>query len=72
MKTFNTILQGSEAVEAFAIDFARGFDFSQDDVQDYNTTYYNDQYVDTVQGIEVYYNRTADYYFFSADYIQIN
>jgi hypothetical protein len=70
MRTYSTILQGSEAVESLALDFARGYDFSEDETEDYNKTFYHDQYVDTIQGIEVYYNRTADYYFFSAENIQ--
>lgn len=56
MKTYETILQGSEAVESFAIDFAQGYDFSGDEIE---------EYIDTVNGVEIYYNQTADYYFFS-------
>jgi hypothetical protein len=38
MKTFNTILQGSEAEESFALEFAQDFDFSEDKTEDYNRT----------------------------------
>jgi hypothetical protein len=67
MKTFSTILQGSEAIEKFALEFALQYDFSQDDVEEYSHHFLYDTYVDTVNGIEVYYNSTADYYFFSSE-----
>ena len=37
MKTFDTILQGSEATEKNAIDYARGMDFSECEIEEYNT-----------------------------------
>lgn len=70
MKTFSTILQGSEAEESFALEFAQGYDFSEDKTEDYNRTLHHDRYINTVNGIEIYYNRTADYYFFSSENIQ--
>lgn len=65
MKTYNTILQGHEATEENARNFAQGFDFSQDEMENTNTSIHYDNYIDTINGIEIYYNRTADYYFFA-------
>jgi hypothetical protein len=65
MKTFSTILQGSEATQENAIDFARGFDFSEDETEESSMTF--SRYFDTIDGINIYYNYGADYYFFSTD-----
>jgi hypothetical protein len=65
MKTYSTILQGHEATEEQAIEYAQGFDFSEDDKEDYSFNVHYDNYIDTVNGIDVYYNNTADYYFFT-------
>lgn len=62
MKSFSTILQGEEATEEYAIEFARCFDFSEDETEEVTTRDKN--YIDTVNGIEIYYQWRADYYFF--------
>ena len=72
MKTFSTILQGSEAIEGQALDFAQGFDFSEDETEDYSYNINYDNYIDTINGIEVDYNAPADYYFFSSENINPN
>jgi len=63
MKTYDTILQGHEATEEQAIDWASGFDFSQSELNDDTITF--KRYIDTVNGIDVYYDYGADYYFFA-------
>jgi len=67
MKTFSTILQGSEATEENAYNFAQGYDFSEDETEE--ATIFNTSYIDTISGIMIYYNYVADYYFFSADFL---
>jgi len=63
MLTYSTILQGSEANEQNAIDFAQGYDFSEDETSEFNTL--NKTYIDTVNGVDIYYDYAADYYFFA-------
>ena len=63
METYSTILQGSEATEKNAIEFAQGFDFSQSELEESNIKFKT--YIDTVNGIEIYYDYGADYYFFA-------
>jgi hypothetical protein len=65
MITFSTILQGSEATEENAINFALGFDFSEDETEE--TTIAHSKYIDTKNGIDIYYNYCADYYFFAPE-----
>ena len=65
MTTYSTILQGSEAIESFALEFAQGYDFSQDETEEYNYSIHYDTYINTIMGIDIYYNMTADYYFFA-------
>lgn len=67
MITFSTILQGHEATEENAINFAQSFDFSDDQTEDIHL--FNTSYFDTVNGVKIYYNYAADYYFFTADYL---
>ena len=67
MKVYSVILQGSEATEQNAIDFAQGFDFSESEVEEYNTM--DKTYIDTINGIDIYYQYGADYYFFTDDII---
>ena len=64
MKTYSTILQGNESTEENAREFAQGFDFSEDDTEEYNIDSRSD-FIDTVNGIDIYYNMGADYYFFA-------
>jgi hypothetical protein len=63
MVTYSTILQGSEATEENARNFAQGFDFSECETEEFN--YNSSNYIDTVSGIDIYYNWKANYYFFS-------
>ena len=65
MKTYSTILQGSEATEKNAIGFADYFDFSEDQIKE--TPFINCRFFATVNGVSIYYNYGADYYFFSSD-----
>lgn len=60
--TFDVILQGDESTESYARDFARGFVFSECETSEQSIA--NGRYVDTVDGIEIYYDYGADYYFF--------
>jgi hypothetical protein len=71
MTTYSEILQGSEATEENARDFAQCFDFSQSEISEnsgINSAHYD--YIDTINGIHIYYHFAADYYFFSSDFIQ--
>lgn len=64
MLIYNTILQGSEATEENAINFALSFDFSECETEEYT----NDRmYIDTFNGIDVYYQYVANYYFFAPE-----
>jgi len=63
MKTYSTILQGSEATEENARFFAQEFDFSEDEEEEYQGR--DHQFIDTVNGIDIYYHFGADYYFFT-------
>ena len=62
MKAYSVILQGEEATEHNARNFALWFDFSESEVEEYSGAH-ND-YIDTVNGIDIYYQYGADYYFF--------
>lgn len=62
MKTYDTILQNSEATEQNAIEFAQSYDFSEDEVSEFNTC--NKTYINTVNGVDIYYDYAGDYYFF--------
>jgi len=65
MKSFSTILQGEEATEEYAIEFARCFDFSESETEEVTTRHkYYFIFIDTVNGIKIYYQWRADYYFF--------
>jgi len=63
MKTYSTILQGSEATEDNAISFAQSYDFSEDEETYFFPIRFN--YIDTINSIEIYYDYGADYYFFA-------
>lgn len=63
MLVYSTILEGSEAIEENAIAFAQGFDFSEDETEEFNTI--NKRYIETVNEVAVYYEFIADYYFFA-------
>lgn len=63
MKTFNFILQGHEATEENARNAARGLDWTAEETEDFNLN--NSNFIDSINGIDIYYNYAADYYFFS-------
>lgn len=63
MKTYDIILQGSEATLENAIDLCNGLDWSEVEVSEQNLP--NKSYQDTINGIDIYYDFAADYYFFS-------
>lgn len=65
MKIYNFILQGHEATEENAIDAARGLDWQDIETSDGGGR--DSNYVDTINGVEIYYNFAADYYFFAED-----
>ena len=63
MMVYDAILQGDEATEANALDYARGMVW--DEVEASEQEIKCAEFVDTVDGIDVYYDYGADYYFFS-------
>lgn len=65
MKIYDTILQGSDATEKNAREWALGYDFSQDESQEHKFNWIHHTFIDEVKGINIYYNSTADYYFFA-------
>jgi len=65
MNVYSNILQGHEATEQNAKDYAQGFDFSESEQEEYNLNIIFDDYIDTINGIDIYYNIRADYYFFA-------
>ena len=62
-KTYNAILDGYNNTESDAIEYACGMVWSELDVQDSPIAYAN--YIDTIDGVGVYYDYGADYYFFT-------
>lgn len=60
---FNHILQGHEATERNAIETAQGLDFSSIETNEESYPFLN--YIDTVNGIEIYYNYGCDSYCFA-------
>jgi hypothetical protein len=64
---FDYILQGSEATEENAMDAARGLDWQEIETKEGN--YPNLRYVDTVNGVGIYYNYGTDDYYFTDESI---
>jgi len=62
-KLYDTILQGYEG-EEFASDYARAFDWGSSEYQMVDSLPTNKRYIDTISGIDIYYDYGADYYFF--------
>ena len=67
---YHAILDGHEAFnmnpdncDQAAIDYANGLVWSEIECSDQSIEYHN--YIDTVNGIDVYYDFGADYYFFT-------
>lgn len=67
MLSFDFILQGSDATEKNALDAATHMDWAAVEVihQPLKATHVH--YIDTVKGVDVYYNWVADYYFFTPE-----
>lgn len=66
MKIHDHILQGHEATKDNARNHAQGYDFSQDEEpQEHSFNWQHHRYIETVGAIDIYYNSTADYYFFA-------
>jgi hypothetical protein len=63
MKTYATILQAVTNTDA--IDFAKGYDFSEDEIGESPVELHDIRYVGTVEGVAIYYNVIADYHFFA-------
>lgn len=62
--TYDTILDGHEAdTEEDALDYARGMVWSEVETTENSIKYA--RYIDVVNGVEVYYDYGADYYFFA-------
>jgi hypothetical protein len=59
--SYDAILQNGET-EQDAIDYARGMAWNEIECTECSIA--NAQHIDTVDGIEVYYDFSADYYFF--------
>lgn len=62
MFIYDHILQDSEATEENALDFARGFVFGECTATEQTIGHY--RHIDSINGIGVYYDYAADYYFF--------
>lgn len=62
-KFFDFILQGSEATEENAYSAARGLDWQEIETQEANYPFLN--YVDTVDGVGIWYNYGSDDYYFT-------
>ena len=63
MIVYDAILQGDEATEANALDYARGMVWDEVEASEQDIKYA--EFVDTVDGVDVYYDYGADYYFFA-------
>jgi hypothetical protein len=61
--TFDFILEGWHGGEEEAVELAFGYDWSSVEIQPGQTIAYG-RHVATCNGIEVYYDYGADYYFF--------
>lgn len=64
MKLFNAILQNGET-EQEAIDYARGFVWGECESIDTVLVPKYQRFIKSVDGIDVYYDYGADYYFFA-------
>ena len=59
---YDCILQ--EVEEEYALDWARGFCFGDEEFSEQPMPKYH-THIDTIDGVEVYYDFGADYYFFA-------
>ena len=62
MKVFDTILQNGETKEEVK-EWVNGIDWTEIDIVDENIKY--KQYIGTINGVKIYYDYGADYYFFA-------
>ena len=63
MMVYDAILEGDDATEADALEYAQGMVWDEVEVSEQEIKY--SKFVDTVNGIDVYYDYGADYYFFA-------
>ena len=63
MMVYDAILEGDDATEADALEYAQGIVWDEVEVSEQEIKY--SKFVDTVNGIDVYYDYGADYYFFA-------
>ena len=63
MKVYDIILEGHEATEKNAVDLCNGLDWQ--DVETSEKPFSHIDYVNTINGIDIFYNATADYYYFA-------
>jgi hypothetical protein len=61
--TFDATLDGSNNTEQDAIDYARGMVWCELETTEDTISYAN--HIDTIDGVGVYYDFGADYYFFT-------
>jgi hypothetical protein len=62
-KVYNGILSGDYATEYDALEYARGVVWNEIETRQQSIVYAN--YIDTIDGVGVYYDFGADYYFFT-------
>ena len=60
-RVYDAILQSGET-EAEAIEYARGFVWGESEITEQSIGYHD--YIDTIDGVEVWRDYCADYYFF--------
>ena len=65
MKIYSHILQGHEATKQNALDHAIGFDFGSCETEILRPNFQNLDFVDRANGIDIFYDIAADYYFFA-------
>ena len=63
MLVYDAILDGGNYTQKDAIDYARGIAWSEYEATQQNIKYRD--YIDTIDGVGVYYDFGADYYFFT-------
>lgn len=65
MRILDHIIQGSESTQKNAIETAINFDFTEVGLKEGRYDFQHHKYIDTINGIGIYYNMTANYYFFT-------
>ena len=64
MKIYNQILQECDSTLELAIDCVNGLDWSEIETTERDRPYLHSGYKETVNGIDIYYDYGADYYYF--------